>query len=50
MGNSVITKKISSALEVKTSFTSDRKPAMIVIDEIDVMPQLPEMKIISSNI
>lgn len=34
MGNSVIT-KISSALEVKTSFTSDRKPAMIVIDEID---------------
>lgn len=34
MGNSVIT-KISSALEVKTSFTLDRKPAMIVIDEID---------------
>ena len=34
MGNSVIA-KISSALEVKTSFTSDRKPAMIVIDEID---------------
>jgi chromosome transmission fidelity protein 18 len=34
MGNSVIT-KISSALDVKTSFTSDRKPAMIIIDEID---------------
>lgn len=34
MGNSVIT-KISSALEVKTSFTSERKPTMIVIDEID---------------
>ena len=34
MGNSVIT-KISSALEVKTSFTTDRKPSMIVIDEID---------------
>jgi chromosome transmission fidelity protein 18 len=34
MGNSVIT-KISSVLEVRTSFTSDRKPTMIVIDEID---------------
>lgn len=34
MGNSVIT-KISSALEVKTSFTVERKPTMIVIDEID---------------
>lgn len=34
MGNSVIT-KISSALEVRSSFTADRKPSMIVIDEID---------------
>lgn len=34
MGNSVIT-KISSAIEVKTSFTSERRPTMIVIDEID---------------
>lgn len=34
MGNSVIT-KISSALEVKSSFTADRKPSMVVIDEID---------------
>ena len=34
MGNSVIT-KISSALEVRTSFTSERKPTMIIIDEID---------------
>ena len=34
MGNSVIT-KISSALAVKASFTSERNPTMIVIDEID---------------
>lgn len=34
MGNSVIT-KISSAIEVKSSFTSERKPTMIIIDEID---------------
>lgn len=34
IGNSVIT-KISSAIEVKTSFTAEKRPLMIVIDEID---------------
>ena len=34
VGNSVIT-KISSAIEVKTSFTTEKLPSMVVIDEID---------------